>query len=95
MPTLGSRRVGPRTGPACSLLAEDKSCVAGKWASYGMVTLMNLETPAGRKHKTCNGECSQTQNLKAGSSESSLAPPCDDCSFWWCSKVLLCFVMIL
>jgi hypothetical protein len=43
--------------------------------------VMNLEAPVGRKHKTCNGKCSQTQNLKAGSSESSLAPPCDDCSF--------------
>ncbi len=25
---------------------------------------MNLETPAGRKHKTCNSECNQTQNLE-------------------------------
>ncbi|KAK0227183.1 hypothetical protein EDD85DRAFT_795010 [Armillaria nabsnona] len=30
--------------------------------------VMNLETPAGRKHKTCNGQHNQTQNLKAGSS---------------------------
>ncbi len=64
-------------------------------AHLNIPTVMNLKTPAGRKHKTCNGECSQTQNLKAGSSESSLAPPCDDCSFWWCSEVLLHFVMIL
>ncbi|PBK62361.1 hypothetical protein ARMSODRAFT_1024963 [Armillaria solidipes] len=44
-------------------------------------SVMNLETPAGRKHQTYNGKCNQTQNLKAGSSESSLAPPCGDYSF--------------
>lgn len=50
-------------------------------ADKGKVAVMNLKTPAGRKHKTCNGKCNQTQNLKAGSSESSLAPPCGDYSF--------------
>ncbi|KAK0185384.1 hypothetical protein F5146DRAFT_1124889 [Armillaria mellea] len=29
--------------------------------------LMNLKTPAGRKHKTYNGKCYQAANLKAGS----------------------------
>ncbi|PBK77848.1 hypothetical protein ARMSODRAFT_1010481 [Armillaria solidipes] len=45
------------------------------------VVVMNLETPAGRKHQTYSGKCNQTQNLKAGSSKSSLAPPCGDYSF--------------
>ncbi|KAK0447525.1 hypothetical protein EV421DRAFT_1733390 [Armillaria borealis] len=42
---------------------------------------VKVKTPAGRKHKTYNSKCNQTQNLKAGSSESSLAPLCGDYSF--------------
>ncbi|KAK0190259.1 hypothetical protein F5146DRAFT_1137101 [Armillaria mellea] len=53
------------------------------WRKFFMLAgpVMNLKTPVGRKHKTYNGKCYQAANLKAGSSESSLAPPCGDYSF--------------
>ncbi|PBK90892.1 hypothetical protein ARMGADRAFT_1031990 [Armillaria gallica] len=61
--------------------AKETAAYNKKEYSNLLKALMNLETPAGRKHKTCNSKCNQTQNMKAGSSKSSLAPPCSDYSF--------------
>ncbi len=67
--------------PAISVLIVNSQCLCTSQKEELPVVCGTGAEPidsCGQKHKTCNGECSQTQNLKAGSSESSLAPPCSD-----------------